>query len=253
MPSPVPVRFEGVCRRWRDRAALVDVDLALSPGERVALIGPSGSGKTTLLHLLMGALRSSAGRIRIGDVAIEEMTPAQVRAHRRQCALVDQGSLLIRQLTVHGNVVAGMLPHWPWWRVLASVAWSVERARVRALLDDVGLGDRQWDSAATLSGGQQQRVAIARALAGQPAFLLADEPTSALDPTTSDEVIALMAARARRLGATLVISTHRVSQVLDDVDRVVGLRAGRVVLDARPADVDDAALDALYEGSRERA
>ena len=247
------IRLEGVDRRWGARVALRAVDLTVAPGERVALIGPSGSGKTTVLRLVMAALRASAGRVWIGDRAIDELTPAGIRAHRRRCALVDQGAQLIPQLSVHRNVLAGTLAAWPWWRTVASMAWPLERARVAALLDEVGLRDRQWDRADALSGGQRQRVAIARALMAEPRVMLADEPTAALDPTTAAEVIDLLVREARAVGATLIASSHRVSQLVDHVDRVIGLRDGRVTLDTPPSALTDAALDALYEGSRERA
>ena len=244
-----------------------DIDLTIEPGERIALIGPSGSGKTTLLRLLMAGLRSSAGRIAVDGAEIERMAPTRIRAHRRRCGLVAQGAPLIPRLSVHDNVIAGRVATWPWWYTLASMMWSLERERVAGLLDDVGLVDRQWDRADQLSGGQQQRVALARALAGAQSVLLADEPTAALDPTTSAEVMALLARETKRRTATLIVSTHRVSQVLGDraedragdlsdgqiVDRVIGLRAGRVFFDQSAESIDDAALDALYQGSRERA
>ena len=252
MPGAPRIRLDGVERRWNPRVAVRDLSLTIEPGERIALVGPSGSGKTTLLRLLMGALRTTAGKIHIGDSPIEMMTPAEIRGHRRRCAVVDQGITLIPQLTVHGNVIAGKLPQWPWWKTLASLLWSFERDETRELLDHVGLADRQWDKVSVLSGGQQQRVAIARAIAAEPTLMLADEPTAALDPTTSADVIELLVREATRLRATLIISTHSVSHILDSVDRVIGLREGALVLDKPPSEVTDAALDDLYEGSRER-
>lgn len=247
------IELTSVSRRWGARVAVDDVSLDIEPGTRVAFVGPSGSGKTTMLRLVMGALRASAGQVRVGGVAIDAMEPARLREHRRRCGLIDQGSLLLPQLTVHANVSAGRLAAWPWYKTLASIAWPLERPQVRALLDEVGLADRQWDRAGELSGGQMQRVAIARALAAEPTILLADEPTAALDPTTAREVIDLLVREAGKVGATLLFSTHRVSQVIGDVDRVIGLREGRVFFDRAPADVAEADLEALYAGSRERA
>ncbi|MCG8424616.1 MAG: ATP-binding cassette domain-containing protein [Proteobacteria bacterium] len=253
MNSAPHFALRDVERRWGKRIALVGIDLTIEPGERIALIGPSGSGKTTLLRLLMAALRPTGGVIDVDGAALAYMTPAQIRAHRRRCGLVDQDSLLIPRLSVHDNVIAGRVASWPWWRVLASTVWSFERERVRVLLANVGLADRQWDRADQLSGGQQQRVSIARALAGDQSVLLADEPTAALDPNTSAEVIGLLAREIRRRDATLIVSTHRVSQVIGEVDRVVGLREGRIFFDRPASETGDAILDELYEGSRERA
>ena len=239
-------------RRWGSRVAVRGIALTIEPGERLALVGPSGSGKTTLLRLLTATLRTSAGVVEVDGRAIAAMTPGEIRAHRRRCGLVDQGKAMIPGLSVHANVLAGRAATWPWWRTLASAVWPLDRDDVKALLGDVGLDDRQWDRVDELSGGQQQRVAIARALAGEQSVLLADEPTAALDPATAAEVIALLLRETRRREATLIVSTHRVSQVLGEVDRVIGLREGELAFDMPAADVDDAALAAIYEGSRER-
>ncbi len=159
---------------------------------------------------------------------------------------------MIPRMSVHDNVIAGRVASWPWWKTLVSTLIAVDRDDVHALLCDVGLGDRQWDQADELSGGQKQRVSIARALAGEPALLLADEPTAALDPTTASEGIELLIAVSKKREATLIISTHRASQVIERVDRVLGLREGKLVLDKPAANTSPEDLDELYAGSRER-
>jgi len=181
------------------------------------------------------------------------MTPKQVRAHRQNCGLVDQGMQMIPRLSVHDNVVAGLVTRWPWWKTLLSTVVTIDGAYVAKLLDDVALRNRQWDLASELSGGQQQRVSIARALAAKPKLLFADEPTAALDPTTASDVISLLVRESKKRDATLIISTHRVSQVIDHVDRVIGLRGHGLFFDKASDQVDDQALDALYAGSSERA
>ncbi len=250
-PSNISLRDVG--RTWGDRVALADVNLQVAGGERIALIGPSGSGKTTLLRLLMGGLRTSHGTIEFDGYAIQAMTPSQVRRHRLRCGLVDQGMQVIPRLSVHDNVIAGRVASWPWWKTLASTFIAIDRDDVQALLADVGLQDRQWDHADELSGGQKQRVSIARAMAGKPALILADEPTAALDPTTSAEVIELLIRESTKRNATLIISTHRVSQVIGLMDRVVGLRDARIFFDKPAADITNIDLDDLYAGSSERA
>jgi phosphonate transport system ATP-binding protein len=140
----------------------------------------------------------------------------------------------------------------PWHRILLSAIWRLERDPVRELLEVISLGDRQWDLAGNLSGGEQQRVAIARALISSPSIILADEPTSSLDPKTARDVSRLLIAQARQRRATLVFSSHWLSLVKDEVDRVVGIRNGKLVVDARPEDVTGDALDILYKGTDER-
>jgi phosphonate transport system ATP-binding protein len=245
-------RLEGVSRSWGDRQALADVSLSIAAGERILLAGPSGSGKTTLLRLLAGALRPSRGSVLVDGVDLMGLRPRELRQHRARCGIVEQGGLLVPQSDVHRNVLAGLLATMPWHAILWSAFARSHAAPVRGLLDRLGLADRQWDTAGNLSGGQQQRVAIARALISSPAILLADEPTSSLDPATAAEVTDLLIEQAKQRGATLVFCSHWISIARDRVHRIVGIRGGRVVLDARPDQLGEGALDELYRGSREQ-
>ena len=244
--------LEKAGRRFGRRAALTDLSLTLEPGERVALLGPSGSGKSTLLRLLAGSLRSTSGRVLVDGRDLSRLSPSELQAHRSRLGLVVQGGQLVPQLSVHRNVVAGRLAEWSWLRTLLSLVVPLERQRTRALLDRVGLGDRQWDRSDILSGGQQQRVAIARALSSSPTAVLADEPTAALDPTTAADMVSLLLEVASERSATLVFCTHWVSLVRAQSHRILGIREGRLTLDKPAAEVSDADLDALYAGSRER-
>jgi phosphonate transport system ATP-binding protein len=244
-------RVEQVSRRWGDTTALADVSLSIHAGERVLLAGPSGSGKTTLIRLLAGVLRPSSGRIEVDGIDLMSMSSGQLRGHRARCRIVEQGALLVPQSDVHRNVLAGRLAHMHWTSILWSAIWRTETEPVRKLLGHLGLADRQWDIAGNLSGGQQQRVAIARALISSPAILLADEPTSSLDPRTAADVTRLLLDEAGQRGATLVFCSHWISLARDRVDRILGIRQGQLVLDTRPDQLDDAALEDLYRGSRE--
>jgi phosphonate transport system ATP-binding protein len=246
------LRLERVHRSWGKRSALEEVDLSIKPGERVLLAGPSGSGKTTLLRLLAGALRPTSGTVHVDGVDLLSMSSAELRRHRARCRIVEQGGLLVPQSDVHHNVLAGRLADMSWHAILWSAIWRTHTGEVRRLLEPLGIADRQWDLAGQLSGGQQQRVAIARALISSPAILLADEPTSSLDPRTAADVTQLLVDQASQRGATLVFCSHWLSLARTSVDRIVGIRAGRVVLDARAADVSDDALDRLYRGSDEK-
>lgn len=251
-PEPPRLVLSNASRQWGEHVAISALDLEIEPGERIALIGPSGCGKTTLLRLLGGSLRPSAGAVSIDGHATTKMAARELFAHRRSTGHVDQDALVIPQLSVHDNVAAGLLPEWGWLRVLVSMFWPLERERVREALAAVSLNDRQWDRADVLSGGQRQRVAIARALIANPTLVLADEPTASLDPATAESVTELLAEAARERGATLIVSTHRVSSITDHVDRVIGLRAGALVFDGPTAALNDEVLDRIYEGSRER-
>lgn len=235
-------------RQWGNRVALRGVSLTIPPGQCIALVGPSGSGKTTLLRLLAGALAATEGEVRAGDRDLCSMGHRELQEYRAHLGIVPQSQALVRQLSVHHNVLAGLLAEWPWYRVAASMIVRTESDRVRQVLDPLGIGDRQWDSVSVLSGGQQQRVAVARALIRKPLVILADEPTASLDPATALGITNTLVKQARDHDATLVISTHHLSQVAHHVDRIIGLRHGQVVIDAPRNELSNDALDGLYNG-----
>ena len=261
-PSPAPrarhamhipvFQLNSVRRYWGDRIAVQDINLRINPGEIIALIGPSGGGKSTLINLLAGALRPTGGQVRIDGTDLALLSPRPLRRHRARCGIIEQAHLLVPQMSVHQNIIAGCLSEWSWYKVTASALWHLETQRVTELLEVLGLENLQWERVSTLSGGQMQRVAVARALINNPGVILADEPTASLDPNTARAVTALICEQARLRGATLVFSTHWLDIVRDRCDRVLGLRHGRVVLDAAPRDVSESALQMLYQGSGER-
>ncbi|MBS1125040.1 MAG: ATP-binding cassette protein [Deltaproteobacteria bacterium] len=266
--SPPLFRLEDVARRWGRVDALRGVSLELRAGEIVLIAGPSGSGKSTLLRILTGSLRPTSGRVEVGGVDLAAMTPLELRAHKRTCGIVEQGNLLVPQLDVHRNVLAGRLARWSWHRVLLSAIWPIERERVSALLGELGLADRQWEVTANLSGGQQQRVAVARALISSPSIIVADEPTASLDAANAVQVTQMLVDAARRTKATLILCTHWISLALPFMDRIIAIRDGVVALDCNARDykqdehgepsaergepAGEASLVARREGSPER-
>lgn len=241
-----------VSRRWGSQYALQDVNLDIPHGQTVALVGPSGGGKSTLIRLLAGVLRPSSGEVLVNDLALTASSASQLRQHRARCRIVEQSHLLVPQMTVHQNVLAGLLSQWSWFKVTASALWPLQRVKVKEVLDSLGIGEHQWKLASELSGGQMQRVATARALISEPAAVLADEPTASLDPATARSVTEVILTQAKARGITLVFCTHWLEVVMSQCDRVIGLRDGRLVLDARPSEITQEAMDYLYEGSRER-
>jgi putative ABC transport system ATP-binding protein len=206
--------------------ALRGVDLAVCPGELVAVMGPSGSGKSTLLHLAGGLDTPTSGSIFVEGRDLAGLKPADVAAVRRRSAgYVFQDLNLIPALTALENV---SLP-----RELDGVGGRRARTEAQAALDELGVGHLAERFPDDMSGGQQQRVAIARALVGPRRLLLADEPTGTLDSTTGEEILRVLRGRCEA-GAAGVLVTHDARHAAW-ADRVVFLRDGVVVDQSGPA------------------
>jgi phosphonate transport system ATP-binding protein len=166
---------------------------------------------------------------------------------RARTGLVGQKHNLVPRLSVLSNVIHGLLgrhsgPRY-WTQALAPPA---ARAAGLAALEKVGLADLALRRADRLSGGQSQRVAIARALVGNPRFLVADEPCASLDPQAGEEVMALFISLVKREGVTVLFTSHNVQHALHFGDRVLGLKGGRMAMDAAAADVSAAEMVRLY-------
>ncbi len=227
-------------------AALSNVTLRFYAGERVALVGPSGAGKSTLLGLLNGTLRPSQGAVKILGCDLEVFSPAAARRVQRQIGAVYQQLHLVNNLRVVHNVNAGRLGYWPLWKSVFSLIWPLETETAAHALAQVGLAEKLYARTDALSGGQQQRVALARVLAQNPRALLADEPISDLDPEHSREMMNLLRDLSLRLGQTLVVSLHALEFAHSHFQRVVGLRAGRIMFDLPPAELSPDRVEALY-------
>ncbi|MCT0225250.1 ATP-binding cassette domain-containing protein [Synechococcus sp. CS-1328] len=226
------------------RPRLQGVTLRLQPGDTVALLGASGAGKSTLLAVANGLLEPTRGAV----VWQGEARARSGRRRRRQQARIGtlwQDLRLIEELSVQQNLNAARLAAWGWPRALLNLLLPLEtEANVQALrqvdLDPGLLGE----PVAALSGGQRQRVALARLLRQEPTLLLADEPLASLDPRLAQDLLALLLAQAEPPRA-LLLSLHR-PDLIGGFSRVVGLRQGRVVVDAPPSAISPQDLKALY-------
>ena len=223
--------------------ALDDVSLTVWPGERVALAGPSGAGKTTLLMVINGTVAPGSG-----DVTVLGHAPGAAggRSVRSRIGTVYQQLHLATPLQVVHNVNAGRLAQWPFARALWSLVRPQRMDAALAVLDRVGIAHKLRERTERLSGGEQQRVAIARMLAQQPELLLADEPVSSLDPGRAREIMDLLRSLSLEAHRTLVVSLHAFDLARSHCDRIVGLRAGRIVFDLAADAVTDEMAAALY-------
>jgi lipoprotein-releasing system ATP-binding protein len=194
------------------------VNLAMQPGEVVALVGPSGAGKSTLLHVAGLLERPDDGTVVIdGEDCSGLSDERRTLLRRSEIGFVYQFHHLLPEFSALENV---MLP-----QMIAGVFRGRAREKAAALLDRVGLAPRALHRPARLSGGEQQRVAIVRALANDPKILLADEPTGNLDHATGDSVMNTLLDLVRRTGLAALIATHNL-ELARRLDRIVALDAG---------------------------
>lgn len=198
---------------------LQGVDLALAPGEVVALVAPSGAGKSTLLHIAGLLDTADAGTVEIGGRPVGRGDRERTRIRREEVGFVYQFHHLLAEFTAAENVILPQLAN--------GASMAAARARAEELLASVGLSARLSHRPAELSGGEQQRVAFCRALANAPALLLADEPTGNLDPETSETVFGVMMDQVRASGLAAVIATHNLA-LAARMDRVLRLENGRI-------------------------
>jgi phosphonate transport system ATP-binding protein len=226
--------------------ALVDVSLEVPRGQFVAVIGLSGAGKSTFLRCINRLIEPTSGRVWIGDVEVTGASAPELRRIRRRVGMIFQQFNLVKRCSVMTNVLAGRLGYVG---TLPSLLYRFSKddiADARANLERVGLLDKAHQRADTLSGGQQQRVGIARALMQKPELILADEPVASLDPATAHVVLDELERMNKQDGMTILCNLHFLSLARRYADRVIGLKAGRLVFDGTPYEIDDARFKEIY-------
>ncbi|HYA05343.1 MAG TPA: ABC transporter ATP-binding protein [Xanthobacteraceae bacterium] len=219
------VFLHGICRQFQQGDSTLDVlkgaELALWPGQSVALVAPSGAGKSTLLHIAGLLEHPDAGEVYIDAVATSQLTDmARTRIRRIEIGFVYQFHHLLPEFSALENV---MLP-----QMIRGLSRREAAERATALLSYLGLKERLMHRPAELSGGEQQRVAIARAVANAPRILFADEPTGNLDVRTAEHVFATLNQLVRATGLAAIIATHNLD-IARQMDRRVTIRDGLVV------------------------
>lgn len=225
MPDNSPAfAFERVTKRYGTTIAVDGVSLEVARGSFVALVGTSGSGKSTLLKTLNRLVEPSEGHVTIDGADVADEPAPELR---RRIGYVFQNIGLFPHMTIAENIAIGL-----------RIAGRTDEAKVGELLDLVDLprdiASRMPDA---LSGGQRQRVGIARALAPGAKLLLLDEAFGALDPVTRDALGTRIRELHDRLGLTTILVTHDMAEALLLADRVLVMKAGRIVADATPADL----------------
>jgi lipoprotein-releasing system ATP-binding protein len=221
-----PILFlHEIDRHYRQGDVTLDIlkgaELAIWPGQSVALVAPSGAGKSTLLHIAGLLEHPDGGEVYIDQIATSALSDAErTRLRRTEIGFVYQFHHLLMEFSAIENVI---MP-----QMIRGLSRREATRRAGDLLGYLGLKERLKHRPAELSGGEQQRVAIARAVANAPRILLADEPTGNLDPRTSDHVFSALTQLVQASGLAVVVATHNLD-IAARMDRRVTLKDGLVV------------------------
>ncbi len=226
--------------------ALHAIDLDVRAGELLVVLGGNGCGKTTLLRCITRALTPSSGQILLNGRDLASLGGEALRRSRLDLAMIWQHASLVRRRSVLANVVCGALGrHRTIWTSLGGLP-SAELPAAHDCLAAVGLAHLAAQRAGTLSGGQAQRVAIARALLQRPTAVLADEPVASLDPEAAREIMQLLRRLAHEDGLAVLCVLHQIDLAFAFADRVVGIRAGKMVFDRTPDRLSGDEVQGLY-------
>ena len=225
---PPRLRCDRLTRSFGDRVAVAGVSFTVGPGECYGLLGPNGAGKTTTISMVCGVLRPDGGSVWIDGAAPSGRRAAHAR---RRLGYVPQGVALFPELTVAENV--------DFWARLTGVPRARRRARIEAVLDQVGLADRAGDTVESCSGGMQRRANLAVALVHEPALLVLDEPTVGVDPQSRNRLLDLVRS-ITAAGTSVLYTTHYMDEVARVADRIGIMDSGRLVAEGTVSDLLEA-------------
>ena len=226
--------------------ALHDISFNVDKGEFLVIIGLSGSGKSTLLKTINRLLDPTSGKIFFENNDTTKLEGRFLRKMRAAMGMIFQHFNLIPRKTVLENVLMGNLSRTGLLKSIFGIHTNEAYGRALKYIEIVGLKGKEKYRADNLSGGQQQRVSIARALMQNPKILLADEPVASLDPATSNSVMQYLKKVNEELGVTVICNLHFLSLVRQYAHRVIALKAGQIIYDGKPKEINEEWFKTIY-------
>ncbi len=220
MASRGTLSLEGLVKDFGRKHAVREVTFAMESGEVVGLLGPNGAGKTTVFYMVVGFIRPTSGKIYLDGKDISGL-PMYRRA-RMGISYLPQEPSVFRKLSVEGNVAAIIESR-------KNLSHKEKKARIDALLDELGIAHLRKQPAFTLSGGERRRTEIARSLAIEPKFLLLDEPFAGIDPITVSELKGIVQDMSRK-GIGVLITDHNVRDTLEITHRSHIINLGEILV-----------------------
>lgn len=236
------IKVKELFKKFGDQPVLENITFSISSGELLVILGESGSGKSVLLRHLIGLARPDSGSVEIDGEDITRLSEQELLRVRRNIGYLFQGSALYDFMTVFENTAFPLREH-------TGLSEKEIAKKAEDILTLVGLSGSQQKFPVELSGGMQKRAALARAAILDSKILYCDEPTSGLDPIKSRSIMDLISAIARKLHCTTVIASHDISNSLRIADRIILIRAGKIVAQGTPGQLqgsEDAYLQEFF-------
>ena len=256
------IEFKNVKKVYPDGlVALKHINLTINDGDFVSIIGLSGAGKSTLLRTInkMHDIQEGQILVDVNDDKKElntnyeaELQVKEFRLLRRNIGMIFQSFNLVKRSSVYKNVLSGRIGYHNWIETICGIYTKREKMLALQSIDSLGILNKSYVRADNLSGGQQQRVALARALTQEPSLILADEPVASLDPITTISVMNDFKKINKEKGITIVANMHHVDLALKYSNRIIGIKAGEIVFDGTPDQVNDEVLQKIYGRALER-
>ncbi len=246
MSEPI-LRVEHLTKVYADGTrALSDVSFEVASGEFLVIIGLSGSGKSTLLRCINRLIEPTEGTVLFDGRDVTAASRDGLRELRRRIGMIFQQFNLVKRASVLTNVLSGRLGYLPPLWALANYFPEPVVRQALANLHRLGIPEKALARADTLSGGQQQRVGIARALMQEPHVILADEPVASLDPALSHSILRYLEELNKQDGITILCCLHFLSLARRYGSRILALKAGKIVFEGLPHEIDEARFKAIY-------
>ena len=238
--------LNGLTKCFGKTVAVDSVSLTIPSGQMVGVIGRSGAGKSTLLRVINRLTTASEGSVIVNDRDVLALRGAEMRSWQRDCAMIFQQFNLVPRLDVVTNVMLGRANRQNTLKSLFKIFSEQDIGDALQALDRLGIAEQALQRAETLSGGQQQRVAIARALMQEPKIILADEPIASLDPLSAEVVMTSLREIHDRDDIAVICNLHTLDTARQYCDRIIGMRAGKVVFDGTANELTEAAARDIY-------
>ena len=240
------LRIDKLTKRFGENIAVDTATLDVDKPCMIGIIGRSGAGKSTLLRMINRLADATEGTITFEGREVTSLTGAAKRAWQSECAMIFQQFNLVPRMDVVSNVLHGTLNKRSVLATMFNLYPTEDIHRAIEILDRLGIAEHAPKRAEALSGGQQQRVAIARALMQDPKIILADEPIASLDPMNAQTVMEALRRIHEEDGRTVICNLHTLDTARRYCDRVVGMRAGRIVFDGLPAQLTTGVAREIY-------